>query len=201
MSKKKNNTSDELLRELLENFRNMDYVHPEDIPNIDLYVDQMTTSLEKELAKTKRYPEDKTITKTMINNYSKNHILPPPEKKKYTQDHMILLVFLYYLKNIISIKDIQSIFEPMIATYFGKEESLTFMDIYNELVSLENEQAKQLMRDIYKKYSTTQSAFTDAPEEEQEHLRRFTFICMLAFDIYIKKSMLESMIDFSEKDK
>ena len=50
-------------------------MRPDDIPNIDLYMDQVTTFMEKELASSKRHEDDKILTKTMINNYAKNNLL------------------------------------------------------------------------------------------------------------------------------
>ena len=90
----------------LEEWMKLDYVLPEDLPNIELYMDQVTTFLEEQLKNTKRFEEDKIFTKTMINNYTKNHLLPPSNKKKYSRNHMILLIYIYYLKNFLSISDI-----------------------------------------------------------------------------------------------
>ena len=67
----------------LEEWMKLDYVLPEDLPNIELYMDQVTTFLEEQLKNTKRFEDDKIFTKTMINNYTKNHLLPPSNKKKY----------------------------------------------------------------------------------------------------------------------
>ena len=53
----------------LEEWMKLDYVLPEDLPNIELYMDQVTTFLEEQLKNTKRFEEDKIFTKTMINNY------------------------------------------------------------------------------------------------------------------------------------
>lgn len=52
-----------------------------DIPDIDLYVDQVTGFIEKKLDQQKRHPKDKLLTKTMINNYAKAGILIPPDKR------------------------------------------------------------------------------------------------------------------------
>ena len=60
-------------------------IPPEDIPDIGLYMDQVTTLMDTRLAGSKRYPDDKILTKTMINNYTKNHLLPPSDKKKYSR--------------------------------------------------------------------------------------------------------------------
>ena len=83
------------LNEILHQLAEIDYVHPEDIPNIDLYMDQVLTFLDQELGTVREATEDKAMTKTMINNYTKNQILPSPEKKKYSRDHMLNLIFIY----------------------------------------------------------------------------------------------------------
>jgi DNA-binding transcriptional MerR regulator len=189
--------SRKLLNEMLKYFSDLDYVHPEDIPNIDLYVDQVTTFIDSQLASVKRNPEDKTLTKTMINNYTKNHVLPSPNKKKYSRDHVLTLIFIYYFKNFLSIKDIQEILNPITDKYFGKDSDLSFFDVYSELVSLESTEARALVKDMIAKYNTSRQIFTDAPEEDQELLQNFTFICMLGFDVYIKKTMIEEFIDMS----
>ena len=74
----------DMLNSILSSISRIDYVRPDDIPNIDLYMDQVTTFMESHLKDMRRHPEDKVLTKTMINNYAKNDLLPPPEKKKYS---------------------------------------------------------------------------------------------------------------------
>lgn len=80
--------SDDILNSILESLEKIDYIKPEEIPNIDLYMDQVTTFMEANLKSSKRYDEDKILTKTMINNYAKNNLLPPPVKKKYSREHL-----------------------------------------------------------------------------------------------------------------
>ena len=93
----------------LEEWMKLDYVLPEDLPNIELYMDQVTTFLEEQLKNTKRFEEDKIFTKTMINNYAKNRLLPAPVRKKYSKEHILLLLFIYYYKNLLSIGDIEQL--------------------------------------------------------------------------------------------
>ena len=90
----------DMLNSILSSISQIDYIKPEEIPNIDLYMDQVTTFMEKNLSSTKRYEEDKILTKTMINNYAKNNQLQPPVNKKYTKDHVNDMNFNYYIKNI-----------------------------------------------------------------------------------------------------
>ena len=186
---------------ILKQFSELDYVHPEDIPNIDLYVDQVTTFIESQLSSLKRDEDEKILTKTMINNYTKNHVLPSPDKKKYSKDHVLTLILIYYLKSFLSIKDIQTLLEPITDKYFGTESELSFYELYEELVAQGNGQSKALIKDVIAKYNAMQNAFSDAPEEDQEFLRNFGFICMLSFDVYLKKMMIETLIDFNSQQR
>ena len=72
------------IKDIISMAGGLDYINPKDIPSIDLYMDQVTTFMDTHLEATKRNEEDKILTKTMINNYAKNNLLPPPVKKKYS---------------------------------------------------------------------------------------------------------------------
>lgn len=185
----------DMINSILESVSRMDYIKPEDIPNIDLYMDQVTTFMEEQLSSTKRYEDDKILTKTMINNYAKNKLLPSPEKKRYSREHVLMLIFIYYFKNILSISDIQTLLTPITEKYFKSmtEKDMTY--IYNEVFGMENEQIESLKKDLLRKYKASQETFSDADEKDQETLRRFSFICLLSFDVYTKKMMIEHLID------
>lgn len=185
----------EFLREVSKKLQTMDYVRPESLPNIDLYMDQVTTFMDRQLVSTKRNEDDKILTKTMINNYAKNNLLPPPKKKKYSKDHVLTLLFIYYFKSILSISDIQSILNPITDKYFESENDLSLQDIYNEVFGLEHEEMQHVLKDIAKKYKTSLGTFSGVPEEDAELLHKFSFICMLCFDVYFKKMIIEQTID------
>ncbi len=185
----------EFLKEVLDKLQTMDYVKPESLPNIDLYMDQVTTFMDTQLSSTKRHEEDKILTKTMINNYAKNNLLPPPDKKKYSKDHILTLLFIYYFKSILSISDIQSILNPITDKYFGTESDLALQDIYNEVFGLEHEEMQHILKELARKYKTSLKTFEGAPEKDAELLHKFAFICMLSFDVYMKKLIIEQTID------
>ena len=188
------NTED-LLNSILECVGRIDYIHPVDIPNIDLYMDQVTTFMDSQLAASKRHDDDKILTKTMINNYAKNNLLPPPEKKKYTKEHVLVLIFIYYLKSILSISDIQGILNPITEKNFDNDEHYSLQEIYKEDYSKEHPETQNLMKDLAKKFNTSMNTFPDASEDEADLLHTFSFICMLSYDVYIKKTLIEKMID------
>ena len=73
----------DLINSIMSSLDRIDYIKADELPNIGLYMDQVTSFLEERLKNSTRNPgEDKVLTKTMINNYAKNDLLPPPEKKK-----------------------------------------------------------------------------------------------------------------------
>lgn len=193
----------DLLNSILNSLSHIDFIKPEDFPNIDLYMDQVTTFMDTQLSACKRHPDDKVLTKTMINNYAKNNLLPSPIKKKYSKEHMLTLIFIYYFKNILSIGDIQAILNPITDKYFAPDLEFNLENIYSEIFQLEESGIKNMQKDLTRKYQTSLQTFTELPLEDQEELQHFSFICMLCFDVYMKKQLIERMIDsrLSEKSK
>ena len=191
---------DDILKSILEHISDLDYIKTADIPNIELYMDQVTTFMDSQMASSKRYPDDKVLTKTMINNYAKNHLLPSPNKKKYSKEHVLMLIFIYYFKSFLSISDIQALLTTLADRYFQKEDGLNVEDLYNEVFGMEKEQVEYLKKDLMEKYQTASQSFAEAEEKDREFLTMFSFICLLSFDVYMKKQLIESIIDSFPSD-
>lgn len=188
--------TNDILNSILESLDKVDYIKPGEIPNIDLYMDQVTTFMDDHLASTKRYEEDKILTKTMINNYSKNNLLPPSVKKKYSKEHVLLLILIYYFKNILSIKDIETILTPLREKYFSGCEDVKLSEIYSEVCEIEKSRIQPLKSSVQEAYEKSGQAFPDLPDgEDKDELQLFAFLCSLSFDVYLKKTMIEKIID------
>nr|MBQ8253466.1 DUF1836 domain-containing protein [Lachnospiraceae bacterium] len=189
------NTED-LLASIMASFDRIDYIKSEDIPNIDLYMDQVTTFMDSRMRSKTRNPQaDKVLTKTMINNYAKNDLLPPPVKKKYSKEHMLVLIFIYYFKNILSIGDIQNLLNPLTERFFGREEGFDLTEVYDEVFRFEEQQVQAIKKDVTQRYQLAQESFKDVSGQDREFLQYFSFICLLSFDVYVKKQLIESLID------
>ena len=193
-------TNEERLNELLAHLDSLDHIHVDEIPQIDLYMDQVTTFMEKHLGELKRYPEDKVLTKTMINNYAKNNLLPSPLKKKYTQEHILLLVFIYYFKNLMSFTDIETVLSYITEHHFDFFNETATTEIYTKVFSMEHGQMDRLKEDVKEKFEKAKETFPSGAEgsaepENAESLQLFGFICELAFDVFLKKQMIERLAD------
>ena len=193
-------TNEERLNELLAHLDSLDHIHVDEIPQFDLYMDQVTTFMEKHLGELKRYPEDKVLTKTMINNYAKNNLLPSPLKKKYTQEHILLLVFIYYFKNLMSFTDIETVLSYITEHHFDTDDESSLAEIYTKVFSMEHGQMDRLKEDVKEKFEKAKETFPSGAEgsaepENAESLQLFGFICELAFDVFLKKQMIERLAD------
>ena len=184
-----------VIEEVFKRYTEGSYIKASMLPDLDLYVDQITTFLTRHLAKTIRFEDDKIMTKTMINNYTKNHLLPPPDKKKYSRDHILLMIFIYYFKNFLPISDIKTILGPLTDKYFHKDADLNLEAIYTTLFSKEDTFVQEVLENVMKQFHMSADLFPDAPKADQASLREFTFICMLSLDIYLKKQLIEAILD------
>lgn len=184
-----------VIEEVFKRYTDGSYIKASMLPDLDLYVDQITTFLTRHLAKTIRFEDDKIMTKTMINNYTKNHLLPPPDKKKYSRDHILLMIFIYYFKNFLPISDIKTIMGPLTDKYFHKDADLNLEAIYTTLFSKEDTFVQEVLENVMKQFHMSADLFPDAPKADQASLREFTFICMLSLDIYLKKQLIEAILD------
>ncbi|MDO5382900.1 MAG: DUF1836 domain-containing protein [Eubacteriales bacterium] len=191
-----NNDSQEFVNSLLERLTKLNYIKPGDVPNINLYMDQVTTFMDEHLSDGKRREDDKILTKTMINNYTKNDLLPAPIRKKYSKEHIYILTYIYYLKNIISISDIQKLLNPLTDKFFNQDSVPNLDYIYKEIYTMEKIQIEYLSKDVSSKSDAASEYFTEIEnEEDREFLQFFALICLLSFDVYTKKNIIESLID------
>ncbi len=193
---------DNLLASIINALDEFDYMKVDEIPEIDLYMDQVTTLMEQKLKTTTRYPdEDKILTKTMINNYAKNRLLPSPEKKKYSKDHILILTFIYYYKGFLSISDIQALIKPLTEQFFDVKEGVDLSMIYGEILEAQKIQAEGMKKDIEEKLSLASEMFSELPDEQAEFLQLFSFISLIGFDVYFKKLMIERFTDTYLKEE
>lgn len=79
----------------------------EELPEIDLYMDQVLNFIEKYALFPTSEDGSHCITKSMINNYVKLGLMPKPVKKKYSRTHVAYLIAITTLKQVLSISEVQ----------------------------------------------------------------------------------------------
>ncbi len=191
-----NKLLEEMIQEIIHEVSNVGHIDSVDVPNIDLYMDQVTTFMEEHLANTKRYEGDKILTKTMINNYAKNDLIPPPLKKKYSKEHILILLLIYYYKNVLSINDIEKLLLPITERFYqAADTSMQMSDIYDEIFKNCTIQTPAFEEHVKQLLLKSQETFPDADSEDRDYLQLFAYICLLSQDVYMKMMVIEKLVD------
>ena len=96
-----------------------------DLPDLDLYMDQITT-----LFADKTQESDGLLTKTMINNYSKDGLIKPIKGKKYSKEHILQMLLIYRLKQTLSIQQIKGVMQNLSAQVEDQPSEQIWKELY-----------------------------------------------------------------------
>ncbi len=113
------------------------------LPDLDLYMDQVITLLTKELALFE-VGEEKLLTSNMINNYVKGELLPRPERKKYNREHLLYLLMICRLKSVLSLPQISDIMQALAQEKSMEEVYTGFRDAEQQLTVMVSEKVLEL---------------------------------------------------------
>lgn len=120
-----------------------------DIPSLDLYLDQILTLVSD---KTENSATSGELTKTMINNYSKDGLIKPVKGKKYTKEHIVQMLIIYYMKGILSISDIKRIFDGVYSDpEFGGSDLIASYDRFLDIRATEGELCGSMIEHLTEK--------------------------------------------------
>lgn len=164
-----------------------------DIPEIDLYMDQVIQLFENSFGNAVRNKDEKVLTKTMINNYAKDKLLMPIKNKKYSKEHIILLSLIYQLKGSLSINDIKKLLTPIVNSFNedNSKNSFPLRDFYDSYLSLIKKNSDEFESEISKKFEDASS--NDCSSEE--YLSTLLFILSLVNMSNIYRKAAEKLID------
>ena len=140
----------ELLENIIEKESQKSSLVSKDIPDLDLYMDQIMTLFETHLANNKKNEEDKLLTKTMINNYSKAKVITPVKGKKYTKEQIIQMLIIYQLKNNLSIQEIKELLAPI---YESDTDLSLLYDHFIDIKQVMNQQLQKLIQQILEDFN------------------------------------------------
>ena len=140
----------ELLENIIEKESQKSSIMSKDIPDLDLYMDQIMTLFETHLANNKKNEEDKLLTKTMINNYSKAKVITPVKGKKYTKEQILQMLIIYQLKNNLSIQEIKELLTPI---YESDTDLSLLYDHFIDIKQVMNQQLQKLIQQILEDFN------------------------------------------------
>ncbi|HSJ36800.1 MAG TPA: DUF1836 domain-containing protein [Planococcus sp. (in: firmicutes)] len=151
----------------------------EEIPKIDLYIDQVIQLFDTGFSDMKRKPEDKILTKTMINNYAKGKLFYPVSNKKYSRNHVMLISLIYQMKSALSINDVKRVLSGINDKAAQKEIDLSsFYESYLEIQRSNDELFKGNLEQQLSRTEAESAGFGDDREEIEKVLRIASLVHM-----------------------
>lgn len=148
------------IKKALENWLNdlnkFSFKNYEELPDIELYMDQVITFLDKQLKIFQNSIDDKQITPSMINNYVKGDVLSAPISKRYNREHLALIEEICTLKQVLSISDVKQILDSRY-----KEDSSN-LEVFNEFNQMNNDKINTSVNEAFKKLNGTDENDKDA---------------------------------------
>jgi hypothetical protein len=156
------NRFDNGIHDWLMQFSSQKPVDWDRIPDIELYMDQVVTFLDRQLLFQQRNSEDRIITPSMINNYTKDHVIPRAESKKYSREHIALLLVICSLKKVLSMPDLSDLLKDFkiidsheIERFYARFQQVQELAIVrtSEIVSkgmeeIKGENEKEILRNL-----------------------------------------------------
>lgn len=142
-----------------------------EIPKIDLYIDQVIQLFENGFSDMKRKPDEKILTKTMINNYAKGKLFYPVTNKKYSRNHVMLISLIYQMKSVLSIADVKKVLAGINDRAAKKELDLSeFYQWYLEIQRHDDELFKANFEQHVKRVGQIPVSSTGGQEEAEKVL-------------------------------
>lgn len=178
------------LNKLIDELHLENNIKLNDIPEIDLYMDQVIQLFEGKYNETKRNEDDKVLTKTMINNYAKGKLLMPIKNKKYSKEHLILMSFIYNLKGALSLTDIKTSITNIVEN-FNDEERLNLRNIYENYLNQYNSDIDSFREDVIKKETMVKEKVKGNNDFEE----KFLLLCSMVNMSNMYRRLSEKLID------
>ena len=187
--------TDELVQ-LISDMSLLDDIELSQIPDIELYMDQVTTFINDNLSHLKRNDDDRILTKTMINNYTKSGVLMPPKNKKYSKRHIILLILIYNLKQILSINDIRTILTPILNNLSTEEDDIIPLeDIYSTIIEIKHKEFESYRDMLDEKLDMLDEKTSKLEGENKDLAELFLIVLTLVAQADAQKRIAEKIID------
>jgi hypothetical protein len=183
----------EKINEILEGLGLETNLKLDEIPNIDLYMDQLIQLFESKFADSKRNDEEKILTKTMINNYAKGKLIFPIKNKKYSKEHLILMSLIYQLKGALSINDIQTTLD-VINKRIVKED-IEIDSFYNSYLNLSQKNVADFNEDINERVKDVNEEVSKMEDRNSPYLEQVLMISSLVHMSNLYRKVAEKLVD------
>ena len=181
------------INDIIEQLGMENTISLEEMPNIDLYMDQVIQLFENTYGETKRHESDKVMTKTMINNYAKGKVFFPIQNKKYSKEHLILLSMIFQLKGTLSINDIKTTLQGInnkIVT-----DNINLDAFYKSHLQLLEKNVESFKKGVDTQAGAVEEELSKLDEQDRHSLEQVLLILSLVSTSNMYRKLAEKLID------
>ncbi|MET3697475.1 uncharacterized protein DUF1836 [Bacillus oleivorans] len=189
----------ENVKKIIKDLHLDNYIAANDIPNIDLYMDQVIQLFETHYETAKRNEDEKVLTKTMINNYAKGKLFFPIKNKKYSKEHILLISLIYQLKGALSISDIKTTLELMNQKIV--QEDFDLAKVYNSYLFLTQQNLNRFESSLEESLCEVIKEVESFNDSDSDYLNQFLLIASFATMSNFYRRAAEKLVDEIAKSK
>lgn len=181
------------IEQLIENMHLEAQLSLEDIPDLNLYMDQVIQLFENEFADSKRNDDEKILTKTMINNYAKGKLFFPVKNKKYSSEHLMLISMIYQMKGALSINDVKQTLEKLNKKVTDQEIHL--QEFYKSFLQLDKDNVDQFTKALNEHSDAVQKEVLRLGDDDKGYIEQLLMITVLTNMSNYYRRAAEQLVD------
>lgn len=197
---------EEFLNQVMDKYAKTGLLLPDEMPEVELYMDQVVSLLNKELAVYKEKEQD-VFTKSMVSNYVKHKVLPKPENKKYNKEHMVILNMIFQLKSIFQMDEMKILFKSFVENHESiLEEQYDMEGLYDSLLRSRDKEILQMTNHIHEDIEYVKAVMEEMGTSDDDAHEIMGVILILAiqsnaYRLMARKLLNEYFIDNKKKSE
>lgn len=186
---------EEFVKNTIDEYVSGGKINGNEFPEMEIYMDQAETFLNRGLKIYRKNEKDKVITKTMIGNYVKHNMLPRPVNKKYSKDHLILLTLIFYLKGTFQMEEIEKIVKPLIDNYNSEfDEKIDLSALYEGILEVQAAEQEALAQSVNQMIEESKHQLKETELSDDDMLELFMLIVNLSMKADAQKFLAHKLL-------
>ena len=181
-------------KNLAEEYKEKGISDGSSFPDMQLYMDQMVAFLNEELA---IYGKNGSgpVTKSMVSNYTKHHMIPGPDGKRYSRSHCLFALMVFYLKECFSMDQVERFVKPLITNLSSEwDDEIDIQAMYKEVTEFAKEAEADFPQQLEKRIESIK-AFLEEKNQDDDISELTMLILMLVMRSNAERFLAEKLLD------
>lgn len=187
---------EEYIKTILDDYVNKGRILPGEFPDMELYMDQAAAFMNKKLEIYQKNENEPVMTKAMISNYVKHDMLPKPNKKKYSREHLAMLTMIFYLKGVLQVQEIESLMKPLIDNYNAEfAEQYDLLKMYGGIEALYSAQRGDIAGEVHQDIDDIKKFLSKYENADDDTAELFMLICLLSMKADAQRYVVQKLMN------